>query len=504
MGSPIAIRTLNNIKTDISHLQSITFYTDGSMNPSLPNNFNNPCPMGFAWIMLDQNNSNATHTFHASTSLFPSSTKAECFAILTALLVSPPHSTINIYTDSLNCINTFNTFSRSSPRKNLKINNFLIWHAIFSILNNHSLNVQLYKVKAHSGNIHNDLADELAKSAIHKPELNLKINVHNKYLPSTCLYWSPNIVIDQDARHTLKIIQQFQQFNKLLKHPSLKLLQKYISRNQVDLKWTNLWFNHSPFDIPTCAKKSILQGSKIKYTLNILPTTDVLNRNYPKLIQPLLCFSCTKHLESNIHLWRCVHARTHLHNACSALKIGIINIFKDLKPNAWKKVRNHVMRMNIFQVDVHNPKLLRNNHPILMLFHQLIPKCISEIFSTFKLGHNLYKSHLLNLLSDFYKHLHINIWSSRSKLFKIWKQEHNIKKDDFKNYYKMHKNNNSTDNDPLRNNIPRKQRKPVTIFNHLNSNNTSSPIDDWIIWVSSNYLDNRPWHNTTFTFHPTI
>ena len=162
------------------------------------------------------------------------------------------------------------------------------------------------------------------------------------------------------------------------------------------------------------------------------------------------------------------------------------------------------MRMNIFQVDVHNPKLLRNNHPILMLFHQLIPKCISEIFSTFKLGHNLYKSHLLNLLSDFYKHLHINIWSSRSKLFKIWKQEHNIKKDDFKNYYKMHKNNNSTDNDPLRNNIPRKQRKPVTIFNHLNSNNTSSPIDDWIIWVSSNYLDNRPWHNTTFTFHPTI
>ncbi|PKY44539.1 hypothetical protein RhiirA4_458869 [Rhizophagus irregularis] len=48
-------------------------------------------------------NSPPYYTFHGNTSFTPSSsTKAECFAILTALLICPPKSTINIYTDSQN------------------------------------------------------------------------------------------------------------------------------------------------------------------------------------------------------------------------------------------------------------------------------------------------------------------------------------------------------------------------------------------------------------------
>jgi hypothetical protein len=56
---------------------------------------------------------------------FVSSTKAECFALLTALIVivCPPNSRVEIYTDSLCLINTFNKIFNSyiPPRRFLKL-----------------------------------------------------------------------------------------------------------------------------------------------------------------------------------------------------------------------------------------------------------------------------------------------------------------------------------------------------------------------------------------------
>lgn len=50
-----------------------------------------------------------------------------------------------------------------SPRRRLKQNNFLIWDLIFWIIAHNKLTIQLLKVKAHSNNKYNDIADDLVK-----------------------------------------------------------------------------------------------------------------------------------------------------------------------------------------------------------------------------------------------------------------------------------------------------------------------------------------------------
>ena len=151
-------------------------------------------------------------------------------------------------------------------------------------------------------------------------------------------------------------------------------------------------------------------------------------------------------------------------------KNTIINIFKQHKPKSWKKVRDYIIKMNIFDINVYQSSPLPASHPILMLFHQLIPKCITNVFKTFKLGLSKYRIPLLESLHTFYQHLNTNIWIPRTIEFKNWKHiVHNIWRKDFKNYYKNQRNNNSSDHTTSHSAPPVMRTQPViNIYNHLN------------------------------------
>lgn len=72
---------------------------------------------------------NANITHNGSLEYFPSSTKAETMAILTALIVAPERCDVNIYTDSQGAIDTFyksSNLSAISPRRYNKINNNIL------------------------------------------------------------------------------------------------------------------------------------------------------------------------------------------------------------------------------------------------------------------------------------------------------------------------------------------------------------------------------------------
>lgn len=139
--------------------------------------------MGFGWIRLCDDT--PPLIFHGNTILSPSSTKAECFAILTALLICPPNSSVTIYTDSANCINTFDRINNTltSSRQLLKIPNHQIWRLIKDIIRKNSITVSFKKVKAHSGNEYNDLADAEAKKGLDIPP----IMINPKYIPDALM-----------------------------------------------------------------------------------------------------------------------------------------------------------------------------------------------------------------------------------------------------------------------------------------------------------------------------
>src|SRR5215216_6805128 len=159
---------LRSITSEISTCKHLSFYTDGSLSASKTDQ----CKMGIGWICYTDLNSQLM--FNASIEYWPSSTRAEIFAILSALIISPKHLTIQIYTDSQTTIHGFYshiTQQSFSIRTKEKTANYTLWYLIQHIMESSELQVYLHKVKAHNGDLSNDMADSLAKAGCDLPPL---------------------------------------------------------------------------------------------------------------------------------------------------------------------------------------------------------------------------------------------------------------------------------------------------------------------------------------------
>src|SRR4051794_2165177 len=111
------------IQSAFSQSHSFTFYTDGS----LKNAKSKDCSMGLGWLCIDENN--LQHQFYASLINWPSSTRAELFALLSALVVTSKDSNILVYTDSQALIHGYSHYivrNTPSTRRFEKIPNYSI------------------------------------------------------------------------------------------------------------------------------------------------------------------------------------------------------------------------------------------------------------------------------------------------------------------------------------------------------------------------------------------
>ncbi|GBB85480.1 hypothetical protein RclHR1_00120034 [Rhizophagus clarus] len=121
--------------------------------------------MGFAWIEIS---SNSIHTpFQGAMAFQPSSTKAETYAILSALITAPSNAMVTINTDSQNVITNYHQFKdpNFSLWKHLKVDTYMFWTLIFKLITSKNPYISIKKIKAHYGNQWNDVADALLKSA---------------------------------------------------------------------------------------------------------------------------------------------------------------------------------------------------------------------------------------------------------------------------------------------------------------------------------------------------
>src|SRR5207249_89658 len=115
------------IQEQFKNSSLFTFYTDSSLiDLSLPS-----CRMYFGFVQIET--SSPQITFTSTTSLWPSSCRAEAMAILSTLISIPKDTTIEIFTDSKSSINVFNYLQsnnfRLSTRQTLKVmNNLHIWN----------------------------------------------------------------------------------------------------------------------------------------------------------------------------------------------------------------------------------------------------------------------------------------------------------------------------------------------------------------------------------------
>ena len=188
------LQELTNIKTIIQNLTYITIHTDGSLKNNL---------MGIGWIIKTETQD---ITFQARTiQTFPSSTKAELLAILSSLITIPPNTTVEIYTDSQAAINGIQTYiskNRNKQKKQLK--NQTTLNNIYQIIKTLNIQLNLHKVKAHTGNTENKKADQLAKQTIHLLQIHQLIDnnlaSNNQKITPT---WN-NIAIEKPLTEIIK------------------------------------------------------------------------------------------------------------------------------------------------------------------------------------------------------------------------------------------------------------------------------------------------------------
>ncbi|PKY58416.1 hypothetical protein RhiirA4_480319 [Rhizophagus irregularis] len=149
---------LQGIAVTLAPFIDLEFFTDGSYDST---NSQAGFSMGYGWTT--SNLSNCNITYNGSLKFFPSSTKAETMAILTALVTL-------------------------------------------------SLQVKLSKVKAHSGNHFNDIADIQAKLGCTQP---IPTTIIHDHLPNQTitLNWNNEIPLDKDVRKCVGTILDYRRLD---------------------------------------------------------------------------------------------------------------------------------------------------------------------------------------------------------------------------------------------------------------------------------------------------
>jgi ribonuclease HI len=152
-GNQETIDQFKKTAEDIKHWENIEIYTDGSLEHF-------QYQKAFMGIGIWFTNGTEECSVQAQIRNNPSSTRAELAAILLAIAITPPKKKVKIYTDSANVITAM---SKNSRKEEQKGSNIIIKSLIEQVTKEKNLEIEVIKVKAHSGIPGNEKADKLAK-----------------------------------------------------------------------------------------------------------------------------------------------------------------------------------------------------------------------------------------------------------------------------------------------------------------------------------------------------
>jgi len=296
------------LKQKFKFAPSLTFYTDGSLKDPGTDTMK----MGIGWVQIESFPSNKG-SFSAQVERFPSSTRSEIYAILSALTTAPRCCTIMLYLDNetavkdmlslLSGANKFNFNHQASP-------NYVLWLAIKFIIYTMDLKVSVKWVKAHSKNVHNDEADKLAKSGRNDDIFDLSTS----FLPDSfhILSWY-KIPIDLPTRDFVKICNRAKTFNNVFNSHRLTKLKDLSQCNKVDWSLTQSIISSSFIDDGTSFKNTRLKAFQVKCFTQELPCLNTLQIRRPDLYTPdWKCASCRREQEDFHHIWFCLARRSNL------------------------------------------------------------------------------------------------------------------------------------------------------------------------------------------------
>ena len=225
-------------------------------------------------------------------------------AILLALLTVPCRSSVEIRTDSIAAI--------LSIEKGLKMNKIRFWlkcknsgllTTIVELIKTKELNTRFIKIKGHSGDIFNELADLKAKEG----------GKSTQYLTPEPLYTQ-----DHKIRYTWEgelVEKPIRSFVKMIGRVLIKaewtFLHNMHDETHQEKKYTQSWvilrniMRSGTKQRNYTFKSNTLQLFEIKCLNNMLPVLEKLNQRRPETYKTNKCVICKKKKENVEHLVSC-------------------------------------------------------------------------------------------------------------------------------------------------------------------------------------------------------
>ncbi|PKK70925.1 hypothetical protein RhiirC2_779064 [Rhizophagus irregularis] len=422
LGSRDTIIQLFEISKLFSSYKNFIFYTNSSFS-KIDENSSILTQMGFAWIETSTSTPNSG---------IPHLHFLECFSLiylqrkLKYTLYLPPLSWFPIIVHwisiliHLNMIHTFYKITNklTSIRQKLKCNNHIAWRLIDVLIEKKHLNVHLHKVKAHSNNYWNNLADDLANIA----RSLTPIEVNPTHLLGSLMtpLWASIAPVDRDIRKFCHNITDLYTFDNLLGNSALAPIFDRFPITSIHWPLTQRWLHHnSTLDICSSTKSSY-DAFKIKSFNHILPCGDVLTKYYPDLYSStgIPCLFCTIQQDTNKHLGLC----TNLFPIINKIIYDHKAILQQLILDNDSSQSSILIAQALTCFDLLLPISHDNSlyHPIYLVIHQLIPQDLYDLIRSFTFNDKLTRKIIWDFLLSFHEHIYQQIWPSHCFLLRAW------------------------------------------------------------------------------------
>ena len=394
-------------------LEKFIFYTDGSLGTS---EIDGKMNMGCGVVQITEEGQIMQQLAYATEKWF-SSTRAELVAILIAILVTPGEKEVEIRTDSKAAILAIKKgLATDKARKWLKIKNNGLIASIAEIVKTKQLLLHLTKVKGHSGDFYNDLADLRAKEGATLTERLNPITLSTKEY-RVKFKWE-NEVIEKPIRSFTKLVGKV--LNRVewsdmhnvhnVTHQERKSLQCWPVFYEL-LKEGTKQQNHT-------FKSNTAQLFELKCINNILPVLEKLNQRKPEIYKTSKCILCKKKTENVEHLVSC--------DLSIELVRNIEEQVVEATLNQTKVVEDYDKKKELILTMIGKGSLAEELRRRERWIRGLITKEDFEELRPIFISNRQTKIFIAMLWKSWMKRVYKEIWVVRCKLLQEWERSNGI------------------------------------------------------------------------------
>ncbi|CAB5373729.1 unnamed protein product [Rhizophagus irregularis] len=435
------ITLLHQLRSIFNPSNIIDIYTDGSLTDRFNTNLNDFTKhMGTGWVIINDKNEVILECSSSITD-WPSSTRAELGAILSAILVLQTGQRANIFTDSQAAIDSINhtrinlTNGKNKIRIWCKSNNYSIISSIINLIDSKHLEIKLIKVKGHSGVKGNEEADRVAKNDTGKSTC-ITINDSQQKDLKYDLYWNGKRVdrhirkfIDNLCRSALEASWSFNHTHRTIFQDTTHMIEEKVT-------WAIFKKNTGFNCTTTTVNNNFIKH--LKLTNNLLPTLEIMKERRYDLYGDVKCRLCLVENEDDDHIIYCQQLRNkwlimanNTINKCEQMLKDFLSKKEYIQLNQEDIQQLHLWNRNFF---VHTTGF-NQELPIPfvhLMLRNLFPKGryreLRSIVKSEKATLTIASLFLEMFITEFYK----VIWQPRCDIVADWERTKGIKKQDLR------------------------------------------------------------------------